>query len=363
MNSNKVDKKIILEKKPEIITTAHGSGGVTMQKFISEHIIRELRGLKTILPLEALDDSAVVDDIAFTIDGHTVKPLFFPGGDIGSLSVAGTVNDLLAIGAQPIGLALSLVIEEGFLIKDVDRIIQSIKKTGEEAKVNVVTGDTKTMGHGELDKCIITTAGIGKKHTYLDSNIKEVEKHRTFDSRWLLDSGLKEGDQLIISGYIADHGVAILSAREGYGFETKIESDVKPLTSLANIMLKSGGVVSLKDPTRGGLSNALHEWAQKSDKHIHIKEENIPIRDGTYSACEMLGIDPLMVGNEGKFLIGVVEEELDSLLKAINKSPLGKNAKHIGEVKKGKCKVSMETKIGGNRLVPPASGDLIPRIC
>ncbi|MHA2060606.1 MAG: hydrogenase expression/formation protein HypE [Candidatus Ranarchaeia archaeon] len=364
--SKKKIPKTLKKKKSKIegkITMAHGAGGSVMMKFLSQFVLANFAGDSATVPLAALDDSSVIDDIAFSIDAHTVKPLFFPGGDIGSLAVAGTVNDLLAVGAKPSALALSLVLEEGLSLDLVNKIILSIEETAKEAEVPIITGDTKTMENGALDQCIVTTAGIGNRHPNLDGNIKVVRKYRPDSPNWLLDSAVRPGDQFIINGYVADHGVAILSAREGYGFDTEIQSDVQPLTSLMDSILKSGGVVASKDPTRGGVASALYEWAQKSAVHVHVEEDNIPIREGTQAACEMLGLDPLTIGNEGKFLIAVVEEELDNLLETIRKHPLGKDAQHIGEAKKGNPRVTMETKIGGSRLVPPPVGDPIPRIC
>ncbi|MHA2407841.1 MAG: hydrogenase expression/formation protein HypE, partial [Candidatus Ranarchaeia archaeon] len=305
------------------ITMAHGAGGSVMQKFLSQFILANFNGEHATVPLAALDDSSVINKTAFSIDAHTVKPLFFPGGDIGCLAVAGTVNDLLAIGAKPTALALSLVLEEGLSLDTVNKIILSIEETAREAEVQIITGDTKTMENGALDECIVTTAGIGVSHPHLKNNAKVVKQYRSISTNWLLDSAVKPGDQIIINGYVADHGVAILSAREGYGFGTEIESDVKPLSSLMDSILESGGVVAAKDPTRGGVASSLYEWAQKSDLHLHVFEDNIPIREGTQAACEMLGLDPLTIGNEGKMLIAVVEEELENLLTTIRKHPHG----------------------------------------
>ncbi|MHA1409818.1 MAG: AIR synthase related protein, partial [Candidatus Odinarchaeia archaeon] len=214
------------------ITLAHGAGGTVMQEFIEKYIIKKLGGSKFEVPLEALDDSAVVDGIILKSDNHTVNPLFFPGGDLGRLSVSGTVNDIVAVGGEVLALAAGFILEEGFSIKDFERIIDSIEKTCKEAGVYIVTGDTKVMEKGGLDKFVINLSGIGRRSKQLDSNIKVVKEHREFNSKWLLDSNLRPGDKIITSGYIGDHGVALLSFREGYGFDSSIKSDTAPLNKL-----------------------------------------------------------------------------------------------------------------------------------
>ncbi|MCK5560751.1 MAG: hydrogenase expression/formation protein HypE, partial [Thermoplasmata archaeon] len=289
------------------IKLAHGAGGEVMQGLIKDSILKHLANPDNIdVPLEALDDSAVIDDIVFTTDSHTVQPLFFPGGDIGTLSVCGTVNDIAVMGAEPIALSLGFIIEEGFLIEDLDKILSSIGKMSTEAGVPVVTGDTKVVERGALQQLVTNTSGLGKRTKLLDNNIQEVQRHRDFTEKWLKDSNLQPGDKLIVSGYVGDHGIALLSFREGYSFESEIQSDIWPLNKMIALALKEGGIVAMKDPTRGGLANTLHEWSAKSKIGIKIEEDNIPIREGVLAACEMLGIEALNIGNEGKAVIGVV---------------------------------------------------------
>ena len=342
---------------------AHGAGGSIMQDLIKEYILKYLGGSKAEVPLEALDDSAVIDDIVLKSDSHTVKPLFFPGGDIGRLSIAGTVNDIVMMGARPLALSSGFVVEEGFPINDFEKILKSMQLTCKEAGVFVITGDTKVVEKGELDKFFINTSGIGRRSDELDKNIEEIRNYRRFDVRWLLDSNLKLGDKIIVSGTLGDHGIAILSSREGYGFKSKIESDVSPLNKLALRLLKIGGIIKMKDPTRGGLANTINEWSEKSKVGILINEENIPIREGVKSACDMLGLDPLEIGNEGKIVIATVPEKAEDILSFLQKQKEGKEARIIGETTDDFNEVILETKVGGKRVISSPVGDPIPRIC
>jgi len=342
---------------------SHGAGGSVMMKMIKNHILKCLGGFKTEVPLEALDDSAVIDGIAFKSDSHAVKPIFFPGGNIGRLSVAGTVNDLAVIGAEPIALGLGLILEEGLPITDLDRILESIGDTCSEADVAVITGDTKVVEKGSLGGCVINTSGIGRRSEALESNILEIKKHRSFNKQWILDSNLEVGDKIILSGTIGDHGIAVLSAQQGYNFGSEISSDVAPLNRIIMKTLVVGGVVAMKDPTRGGLSNSLNELSEKSNVGIHVFEENIPIRGDVKTACEILGLDPLEIGNEGKVVIGAVPEKTEEILAALKKTKKGRNAQIIGEATREFDGVVLETTVGGTRILLPPIGDPIPRIC
>ena len=333
-----------------------GAGGDIMQEFISKHITSHFPRMKTEIPLDALDDSAVVNDIVFTIDGHTVNPLFFPGGDIGRIAVSGTVNDISVMGAKPVGLGSSVILEEGLDSDTVDKVMESMGKTSQECGVPVVTGDTKVMGAGELDKMIITTSAIGIRPDYLDS-------YRKVDNHWCTDSNTRPGDVIIVSGYMGDHGIALLSFREGYGFESDVKSDVQPLNKMIEKALRVGGIVAMKDPTRGGLANTLNEWADKSKCQLDVNEADIPIRDGVENACELLGIEPLNIGNEGKCVISVVPEMAEEVLKALRATPEGKDAAIIGRAVEGPSRVVLKTEIGGKRILEPPSGDPVPRIC
>lgn len=310
--------------------------------------------------LREMDDSAVIGEWALTIDGHTVTPYIFPGGDIGRLSVSGTVNDLAAIGSEGVAIALGMIIEEGFPMDDLMRITKSIGETAEEANVEVVTGDTKVVERRE-GGIYVTTAGIGRMHPDLKANWEITGKRG--ESPWLIDSKVRPGDVIIISGSIGDHGIAVLSEREGYGFETDIVSDVMPVNHILTSALRAGGVVAAKDPTRGGVSNALNEWATKSGFGIKIHEERLPINEGVKAACEMLGIDPLEIGNEGKLLLAVVKDRAEEVLESIRKVKGGERAEIIGEVTEDIKGVVMETLSGGLRIVDPPLGDPVPRIC
>jgi hydrogenase expression/formation protein HypE len=343
----------------------HGAGGSVMQDFIEQYIVGNFGGSSFEVPLEALDDSAVVEDIIFTTDSHTVKPLFFPGGDIGSLSVAGTVNDLAVIGARPIALSCALLIEEGFSFSDLETILTSMRNSCNEAGVYIVTGDTKVLEEGDLKGIIISTSGIGLRHPSLDRNFEIVKKFRASKctKRWLEDSNLSIGDKIIISGTVGDHGLALLSYREGYGFEGELKSDVKPMNTLVDEMLQIGGIMCMKDPTRGGVAAALNEWSRKSGVGLDIDESSIPVQKGVEVACEMLGIDFLEVGNEGKLLVGVVPEMAEEILQKIRSTPEGKDAAIIGEATSDLGRVSLNTEVGGKRIIPLPLGDPIPRIC
>jgi hydrogenase expression/formation protein HypE len=349
------------------ITLSHGAGGAVMQKLISKNFLNHLGGIesksKMEIPLQNLEDAGIIDGIIFTTDSYVVKPIFFPGGDIGHLAVSGTINDLSVMGAGPLALSLGLILEEGLLISDLDKILDSIGKVSKQTMVPIITGDTKVMEKGALDKITINTSGIGKRSRYLDSNISEIRKFREFSGQWLLDSSLKEGDKIIISGSIGDHGIAILSSREGYGFETKIESDSAPLYSMISETLKVGGIVSMKDPTRGGLANTLNEWSEKSNVNIEISEDDIPIKEPVIAACELLGIEPLNIANEGKAVMGVVSEKAEEIVSELRKTKEGKDAAIIGEVIKGDGMVVLNTSVGGKRIVDMPIGDPVPRIC
>ncbi|HKM76796.1 MAG TPA: hydrogenase expression/formation protein HypE [Candidatus Bathyarchaeia archaeon] len=347
----------------DIITLAHGAGGSVMQSLIKQYILKHLGGANVEVPLTALDDAAVVDGIVLKSDSYTVKPIFFPGGDIGRLAICGTVNDICMIGGEPLALAEGFILEEGLSLSDFDKILLSMRKTCDEAGVPVVTGDTKVMERGALEKIVINSSGIGRRNASLDHDLSEVRQYRNCDSQWLLDSNVRRGDKIILSGTIGDHGISVLSAREGYGFETRIESDAAPLNRLTSDMLQVGGIVAMKDPTRGGLANLLNEWSEKSHVGILLHEQNIPIKEGVRSACEMLGLDVMEIGNEGKVVAAVVPEKVEDVLAVMRRSSVGKEAIVIGEATSEFEVVAMETVVGGRRIIPPPAGDPVPRIC
>jgi hydrogenase expression/formation protein HypE len=349
----------------EKIRLAQGAGGELMDNFIKDKILKYFaeKVNPAEIPLSMLDDAAVIDDIVFSTDSHTVQPLIFPGGDVGSLAVCGTINDVSVLGAKPIALSAGFILEEGFSIETFEKIVKNMGKYSEDAGVPIITGDTKVVENGAIQEFMINTSGIGKRSKYLDSNIKEVMRYRKFNKRWLLDSNLEKGDKIIASGNMGEHGIALLSFREGYGFETKTKSDVASINGIMENVLSMGGVVTAKDPTRGGLANTVNEFSEKSKIGIILNEEAIQIPDGVQSACDMLGIDPLEIGNEGKVLIGVVKEKSEDVLSVIKKHPLGKNATIIGEVTNNVKGVVLNTVVGGKRILHKPIGDPVPRIC
>lgn len=346
----------------------HGAGGTVMHDLVKNYIVKYFSGIGgniAEVPLEAMDDAAVVGDIALKSDSHAVKPIFFPGGDIGRLSVSGTVNDLSAIGAEPYALACGFILEEGLALTDFERILSSMQKTCKEAGVGIVTGDTKVVEKGSLGGCVINMSGIGRRSPPLEKNLKVVKQFRhDFKPRWLLDSNLEAGDCIILSGTIGDHGLAVLSAQQGLSFGSRIKSDVKPLNRLIQRLLDEvGGIVAMKDPTRGGLADALNEFSEKSKVGILIQENRVPIRKDVRAACEMLGLDPLEIGNEGKMIIAVVKEKTEEVLGLLQKTDEGKEAQIIGEATKDFKGVAMQTVVGGKRIISRPVGDPVPRIC
>jgi hydrogenase expression/formation protein HypE len=337
-------EKLMTEK----ILLAHGSGGSLSHDIVNEGIL-SLLGNPI---LNKLDDSAVFDvkgKVAFTTDSHVVQPIFFPGGDIGRLSVCGTVNDLSVMGATPLYLSLALIIEEGLPKEDLKKVISSIKEAAEEAGVRIVTGDTKVVNRGNADKLFINTAGIG-----IIADGVDISGHNA-----------RPGNRVILSGTIGDHGIAVLSKREGIGFETKLESDIAPLNiMIAEMMQASAKINCMRDPTRGGLSSTLNEIAEQSGVSIRIDEEKIPVRREVAAACEMLGLDPLYIANEGKLVAVVEAEDAEKILAQMKKNKYGQNAAIIGEVtEKHAAKVTLKTALGTSRIVDMLVGEPLPRIC
>jgi hydrogenase expression/formation protein HypE len=335
------------------ILLGHGSGGrlsadllrtVFLPAFDNE-VLARLED-QAILPL---DGAARGTRLAFTTDSFVVRPLFFPGGDIGRLAVHGTVNDLAVGGARPLWLSASFILEEGLAIEDLRRVVASMREACAEAGVTLVTGDTKVVDKGKGDQLFITTSGIGF-----------VPEGRT-----LSVSAAKPGDRIVVSGTIGDHGIAIMSVREGLEFETVLESDSAPLHGLVEVMLESGAEIrGMRDPTRGGVSSALSEIAAASKVGIRLSEAAIPIRPEVRGACELLGLDPLYVANEGKLLAIVTAVDAPRLLDAMRSHPRGRDAIVIGEiVSDHPGTVVLRSMIGGERVVSLLSGEQLPRIC
>lgn len=344
----------------------HGAGGTVMHDLVKNYIVKYFGGSNNAeVPLEALDDAAVVGDVVLKSDSHAVKPIFFPGGDIGRLAVSGTVNDIAVLGAKPYALTCGFVLEEGLALADFKKILESMQQTCREADVSIVTGDTKVVEKGSLGGCVVNVSGIGKRTAALEKNIKIVKQFRSsFKARWILDSNLSLGDKIILSGSIGDHGIAVLSAQEGLSFGSNIKSDVKPLNQLIQRLLdNAGGIVAMKDPTRGGVADALNEFSEKSHIGILIHEDKIPLKENVHAACEMLGLDPLEIGNEGKIIIGCVNEKAEEILEFLRNTEEGKEAEIIGETTTEFTGVAMQTVIGGKRIISRPIGDPVPRIC
>ena len=330
------------------IGMSHGAGGEVMGNLISQTILNNLskKSVEGGYGLDALDDGATIPlgdyEIVVTTDGHTVNPLFFPGGDIGRISAAGTINDVSVMGAKPLAISNAMILQEGFPIEDLDKIIKSLSDTCEEADVAVITGDTKVMEQDKLDGIVIVTTGIGiaKKGEVI----------------------LSVGDKIIISGSVGDHGMSLMSFREGFGFETELKSDVAPMWGIISKALEVGGVTAMKDPTRGGLANCINEMARKSGVGVMLQDEAIPVKEAVRAASDMLGIDPYEVANEGKVLMGVKAEKAEEVLAAIKTDKYGKDAAIIGEVIDDD-KVLIETGIGGVRILETPIADPVPRVC
>jgi hydrogenase expression/formation protein HypE len=303
--------------------------------------------------LTRLDDQAIVNvngqRLAITTDSFVVKPLFFPGGDIGSLAVHGTVNDLAMGGATPLYLSAAFIIEEGFAMDDLRRVVDSLRQASAAAGVLVVTGDTKVVEKGKGDGLFINTTGIG-----LVPEGVELSADRA-----------RPGDKVLLSGSMGDHGIAVLAQREGLEFETKIISDSAALHTLVVAMLAvTRGIRCMRDPTRGGVSSTLNEIAERSRVGIELEESSLPIHEEVRGACELLGLDPLYVANEGKLIAIVAPEAADAVLQAMRNHPLGAEARIIGMVKEdNSCLVTMRTTLGTTRIVDMLSGDQLPRIC
>ncbi len=354
-----------MSAKPEKITMMHGAGGTVMHDLVRNYVVKAFGGIGNAeVPIEAMDDAAVVGDIVIKSDNHAVKPIFFAGGDIGRIAISGTVNDISCLGAKPFALACGLVLEEGLLISDLERVLASMREACIEADVGIVTGDTKVVEKGTLGGLVVNISGVGKRTSALESNLAIVEKTRQLKARWTLDSNLAAGDKIILTGAIGDHGIAVLSAQQGLKFGSEIKSDVKPLNQMVQKMLgEVGGVVAMKDPTRGGLADALNEWTEKSKVGILTYEDKIPIHSDVQTACEMLGLDPLEIGNEGKLIVGVIPEKAEEALQFLRQTPQGREAQIIGEATTAFKGVAMQTVVGGKRIIARPVGDPVPRIC
>jgi hydrogenase expression/formation protein HypE len=335
----------------EKIVLSHGNGGRMMHDLIENLFVRHFSNKI----LKERTDSAVIGTdgatIAFTTDSFVVDPIFFPGGDIGKLAVCGTINDLSVSGANPLYLSVSFIIEEGFPMKDLERIVLSMAKEARKAKVSIVTGDTKVVNRGKCDKIFINTSGIG----ILNKKYRSVGK----------GTHIRPGDKIIINGTIGDHGLAVMNARESFNFKTSILSDCASLNSFIRSILKNSSQVKfMRDPTRGGVATVLNEMVQKKTFGIEIEESSIPVSEGVRSMCEILGYDPLFIANEGKVILVLGEKESSKILKVMKEDKLGKKSRIIGGiVDDHHGKVVLRTMTGGKRIVDIMTGEQLPRIC
>jgi len=336
--------------KHDRILLAHGGGGQLTDELIRHHILPNFRNDT----LAELADSAKLNlssnSVFFTTDSYVVKPLFFNGGDIGKLAVCGTVNDLAVAGSKPVALSLSLIIEEGFEFESFEKILASISEAAQQNNVDIVTGDSKTVETGAADKIFINTAGIGEKLPRADLGFDKITA----------------GDKIIINGTIGDHGMTIISQREGIKFQSPLQSDCAGLAGLTCQLLENtSGVKFMRDPTRGGLAATLNEISNASGLSIEIREADLPVNPTVQAAADMLGFDVVTIANEGKFVAIVSPESAEDCLNICKNHPLGKDAKIIGEVAQARDAVLVEmiTKIGGKRIIQMPYGRQLPRIC
>lgn len=341
-----------------VIQISHGSGGILQAElinFITKNI--SLKKVNGGIGVEELDDGATIPledydkEIVVSADGHTVHPIFFPGGNLGILSACGTINDLLMMGATPLAMTSVIIIEEGFKFDTLNKIVNSFNFTAKEANVAIIAGDSKVMPKGTLNEIIMATTGIGIK----EKSIK------------ILDNNLKPRDKIIVTGSIGDHGCSLLSSREGLNIYSDLESDVGSLLEIHDVLKserEKNYIHAMKDPTRGGIAGALNEWAYKSNVSIILEEEKIPIKKQVGAICDMLGLDPYTMACEGRALLSVDGEKADEILKKIRSTTIGKEAEIIGKVEKTNPKrVLLTTIVGGTRFIDMPMGEAIPRIC
>jgi hydrogenase expression/formation protein HypE len=334
----------------DLILLGHGSGGKLSHALLDDLIVPTLSGT----PPAGQNDAALLDfppgKLAYTTDSYVVDPIFFPGGNIGSLAVNGTVNDLAMMGAQPLYLSVGLILEEGFSRRELGVILAAMREAAETAGVRIVTGDTKVVPRGKADKIFINSSGVGV----------------LVPGREITGDNARPGDLIIVNGTVGDHGIAVLASREGLDLHTEVRSDCAPLNGLVEEMLEEVGdaLHVLRDPTRGGVATTIKEIALQSGVEITLRESDLPLRAGVKGVCSILGLDPLYVANEGKLLAFVAPEHADRLLARMRRHPLGREAAVIGEVSAaGAGRVRMETAVGGMRAVEMLAGEQLPRIC
>jgi hydrogenase expression/formation protein HypE len=342
----------------DVILLADGGGGERMMDLVKREILARFAPLDASGELSRLADAARVEaagPLAFTTDSYVVRPVEFPGGDIGRLAISGTVNDLACLGARPRALSLALILEEGLDLALLGRVLDSAARAAREVGAAVVCGDTKVVERGSADQIFINTAGIG-----------EILRGPDGRPRRLGAEAVRPGDRVLVSGTLADHGVAVMSRREGLAFEAAVTSDVAPLWPLAERLLEAcPNLRALKDPTRGGLAAAVNEMAEAARLRMRIDEAAVPVRPAVQGACDALGLDVLSVANEGKFVVIAPPGETEAALEAMRSHPLGRDAVVIGEVLPGGPgpRVTLRTTIGGERVLELPYGEDLPRIC
>ena len=339
--------------EPKVILMAHGSGGQLGHELVTDTFLRHLYNPV----LSELNDAAILEvpaaadrPLAFTTDSYVISPLFFPGGDIGKLAVCGTVNDLAVSGAEPRYLSAGFILEEGLPLETLERVVQSMAETARAAGVQVVTGDTKVVNHGAADGLFINTAGIGLVHPGVR----------------LSPSNLRPGDVLLTSGTLGDHGMAVMMRREGLSLSSPLVSDCAPLNGMIHALLAAcpGTIRCMRDPTRGGLVATLNEWVSGGQVGVTVEETAVPLREEVRAACEILGLDPLYVANEGKVIVAVAPHSAESALNALRAHPLGQHAAVIGQVTaEHPGRVVLRTPLGTHRILELLVGEQLPRIC
>jgi hydrogenase expression/formation protein HypE len=334
------------------IESAHGAGGKIMQRLLEEVIIPSF-GRRKIgdVGLDEMDDGATLQlggaNLIVCTDAHTVYPIFFPGGNLGTLAACGTVNDLAMMGARPVAMTNTVIVEEGMEIDTLQVILKSLNDIIEPLGIAMIAGDTKVMPPGTLDGLVMSTTGIGE----------------VYRNQAITDSGAQPGDDVIISGPIGDHGTVLLAHREGLEFETGLTSDVAPLWNPVRDCLDIGGVHAMKDPTRGGTAVALNEIASKSKVEMELEESLIPVRPSVQSLCDVLGLNPLHMSSEGRAVMCVASNSTDDILSVLRKHSATKGAQVVGKVQRGKSRVLLKTSIGGRKVIQVPYGEPVPRVC
>jgi hydrogenase expression/formation protein HypE len=335
----------------ERIRLAHGGGGQLMRDLVRDLFAANFaaQGAQTVLEDAALLSPPTEGQLAFTTDTFVVTPMFFPGGNVGNLAINGTVNDLAMVGATPMALSVALILEEGLLLSDLRQVVSTMARAAKEAGVPIVTGDTKVVARGQGDGIYVNTTGVGLVRPGIQLSASKVSP----------------GDDLVVSGPLGDHGVAVMSCRAGLAFEADLSSDCAALNGLVEAMLQACPEIhAMRDPTRGGLASVLNEFAEDSRVTIELEESALPVRPVVHAACETLGLDPLHVPCEGRLVAAVPHERCDELLAVMRDHPLGEGAQRIGSVVDGqRPQVVMTTSVGGQRLVDLPAGELLPRIC